>query len=228
MQIAGLNKLTLLDYPGQIACIIFTQGCNFNCGYCHNAGLIPKCSGELSEDAVMDYLKKRQNILDGVVISGGEPLIQSGLEAFIKKIKALGFKVKLDTNGTNLKLLRNLTESGLLDYIALDIKADANAYPELIGQKGYAFQNVKEAIAMITKSGVDYEFRTTLVKEFHDQNTIINLCRLVGKGAKYYLQNFVLNESVTNQGLNGFTEEELKNLITKVNQEYPNVKVRGL
>lgn len=228
MQISGMNKLTLLDYPGEIACLIFTQGCNFKCQFCHNSTLIPlKQVGTITEEELLSYLNRRKNVLTGVVISGGEPLMQPGLKELIKTIKALGFKIKLDTNGTNLILLEELLRDHLIDYLAMDLKGDAENYAWIIGQEQFDFKLIEKAINLITNAGIDYEFRTTVVKEFHDITMLSKLCALLPGDAKYYLQNYVDSDNVLIKGLHGFTDNELKTMTSKLNKKYPNVLVRG-
>jgi len=229
MKISGLQKLTLLDYPDHLACIIFTQGCNFKCLFCHNSDLIStQTKVSLKEEEIMTYLEERKSILEGVVISGGEPLLQSEIKNLIKKIKAKGLKVKLDTNGTNHQLLKELIDEKLIDYVAMDIKADADNYSKIIGKKEYDFNEIKSAIDILIASGIDYEFRTTIVKEYHNIDLIENICKLIGNKSKYYLQNFVDSAGVLKKGLHGFSDEELQSLKTKLNKNFPNVKIRGI
>ena len=228
MKISGLEKLTLGDYPGHIACTIFTQGCNFKCGYCHNADLISEqLNGCLSKEDVMTYLDFRIKLLEGVVISGGEPLLQQGLKELIILIKAKGLKVKLDTNGTNIEMLRELIEERLIDYIAMDIKADADNYSKVIGLDHFDFHQVEKAIELITSSGIDYEFRTTINKEFHDLSMLENICRYIGNEGKYYLQNFRDNENVLERKFTGFSNDEIQDLMQALSIDYTNLKVRG-
>lgn len=228
MNISGLEKLSITDYPEHVAAIVFTQGCNFNCPFCHNSSLIPFKEGSISETEVLDYLKKRRNILDGIVITGGEPTLQVKLKEFIIKIKNLGLKVKLDTNGSNYKVVKELIDEELVDYIAMDIKHDEKNYNILTGYEKYDFESIKKTIELIESSNIDYEFRTTIVKEYHNLKNIENICKLINKKSKYYLQNFVDNEAVLTKGLNGFTKEELKNVEMKLKKKYSNIRVRGL
>ena len=230
MNISGMTKLTLLDYPGKVAAIVFTQGCNFKCSFCHNSELIPQgnCNKTpFSEKKVFDYLDKRKNIIDGVVISGGEPLIQKGIKNFIKKIKARGFKVKLDTNGTNYPLLKELIAEKLVDYIAMDVKADLNVYSKITGLR-MDWTQVVDSIKLVKESGLDHEFRTTIIKEFHDLPCLEEICNLLGTSSKYYLQNFVLSEKVLDKRLHGFSRHELLDIEAKLKIKFPNVKVRGI
>ena len=150
------------------------------------------------------------------------------IKNLIKKIKAKGLKVKLDTNGTNHQLLKELIDEKLIDYVAMDIKADADNYSKIIGKKEYDFNEIKSAIDILIASGIDYEFRTTIVKEYHNIDLIENICKLIGNKSKYYLQNFVDSAGVLKKGLHGFSDEELQSLKTKLNKNFPNVKIRGI
>lgn len=228
MRIAGLQKLTLLDYPGNIAAIIFTKGCNFNCGYCQNSSLILNDGEELiSEAEVFNYLEKRRKILDAVVISGGEPTIQKDLKSFIIKIKNMGFKVKLDTNGYNPNLLEELINENLLDYVAMDIKADLNNY-EKVACKKININNILRSINLLKESKIDYEFRTTVIKGIHDINTLESILNIIGRDSKYYIQNFEESMGVLDKSLSGFSKEELTLMNERIKKEYELTNVRGL
>ncbi len=224
MKISGFQKLTLLDYPDKTACIVFTQGCNFKCSYCHNSELISCCEGKISESTIFDYLDKRKKLLDGVVISGGEPTIQADLVHFIEIIKEKGFSVKLDTNGTNPSILQELLDKHLVDYIAMDIKTIFNEYENITKCKVH-IENIKRSVELIKNSGIDYEFRTTIIKGFHDVNKILSLCKSFSE--KYYIQNFKLSENVQNQLLESFSRDELKKLEKILKERFPNVIIRG-
>lgn len=228
MNISGLEKLSLSDYPGMVACVIFTQGCNFNCSYCHNSSLISFDKECLNEAKIFDYLEKRKNILDGVVISGGEALLQKDIKNFIIKVRKMGFKIKLDTNGSYNEKLKELIDEGLVDYVAMDIKHDKENYPYITGFSKYDYDSVEASIKLLENSNIDYEFRTTIIKEYHDYNSIENICKLLNKKSKYYLQNFVDSPDVLNKKISGFSNEELKNIERKLNEKYSNVMVRGL
>lgn len=228
MKIAGLQKLTLLDYPGNIAAIIFTKGCNFNCGYCQNSSLILNDDEELiSEAEIFSYLEKRRKILDAVVISGGEPTIQKDLKSFIIKIKDMGFKVKLDTNGYNPNLLEELINENLLDYVAMDIKADLNNY-ERVACKKININNILRSISLLKESKIDYEFRTTVIKGIHDIKVIESILNIIGSDSKYYIQNFEESADVLDKSLSGFSKEELTLMKERINKEYELTNVRGL
>lgn len=227
MNIAGVQKVTLLDYPGKVACEIFTQGCNFECPFCQNSSLIPITNtGEFSEEEIFEYLNLRKNILDGVVITGGEPTVQKDLKAFIKKIKDLGLLVKLDTNGGNPKVLQELIDEKLVDYVAMDIKNIFNKYNITAGKK-INLDNIKKSIEILKASKIDYEFRTTIIKEMHSLDDIISICKLVGN-AKYYLQNFEDSENVIDHSLHGFSREELLFIDKYLKDLFPNVEIRAL
>ena len=227
MNIAGVQKVTLLDYPGKVACEIFTQGCNFECPFCQNSGLIPITNtGEFSEEEIFEYLVLRKKILDGVVITGGEPTVQKDLKEFIKKIKDLGLLVKLDTNGGNPKVLQELIDEELVDYVAMDIKNVFNKYNITAGKK-IALDNIKKSIEILKASKIDCEFRTTIIKEMHSLDDIVSICKLVGD-AKYYLQNFEDSENVIDHSLHGFSREELLFIDKYLKDLFPNVEIRAL
>lgn len=226
--IGGFQKLTLSDYPGNTACIIFTKGCNFNCSYCQNSSLIKINDKDLiTEDDIFKYLESRKKLLDGVVISGGEPTIQKNLKELIIKIKNMGFKVKLDTNGSNPNLLEELIKEKLLDYVAMDFKNIFSKYEEVINAK-VKIDNIKKSIEILKNSEIDHEFRTTIIKNYHDIPKILKICKYLGKKEKIYLQNFEDSEYVRNKKLKSFTREELIDIQEKVGRSYSNVIVRGL
>ena len=230
MTISGMQKLTLLDYPGITACLIFTQGCNFRCPFCHNSDLLEnEIKTEIvEEDEVFKYLKKRQGVLDGVCISGGEPLLQPDIESFIKKIKDMGFKVKLDTNGSSPSRLKRLLDKGLLDYVAMDIKNDFLNYDKTSGIQMINIENIKRSISILEESNVEHEFRTTVVKELHNLLGLEEICKYLGPNAKYYIQNYKDCDTVLKKGLSGFNTEELVSIQNKLKLTNPNVVVRGL
>jgi len=224
MLIAGFQKMTLLDYPDKIAALVFTQGCNFFCGYCHNPEMIPKkrvlpYSPELEPQAILNFLKKRVGLLDGVVISGGEPTMQTDLVDFIGEIKALGFLVKLDTNGSNPGILKKLLKAKLLDYIAMDIKHSQDKYKKLT--KVDFNKQIKESIKIIMNSGIDYEFRSTILPFYHSEADIEDMGKMIAGAKKWYLQSFrpmkTLDKKLHNE--NSFSSKELSSL-EKIAQQY--------
>ena len=182
MTVSGLQKLTLLDFPGKTACIIFTRDCNFRCPFCHNADLVIGDAAPLDNEEIFAYLDKRKKLLDGVVVTGGEPLLQTDIADFIRRVKSFGYAVKLDTNGTYPDRLRALLDEGLVDYVAMDIKNGEDFYLETAGFSNEALlSRVKESIALIMASGVSYEFRTTVVKGLHTKESLLaqldSMCR---------------------------------------------------
>lgn len=224
--IDGFDKLTLLNYPGCVACTIFTKGCNFNCPYCHNSSLIENKS-ELNNkyNDVITYLAKRKGILDGVCITGGEPLLHKDTKKLINEIKKMGYKVKLDTNGSNPFMLKELIDENLIDYVAMDIKNTFDKYELSIGCKTN-IDNIKNSINILENSNIDYEFRTTILKELHTFNDIKEIVKMLNKKSKYYIQNFKDSDGVRNKNLHGFTNEELIMLQKELNNK--NVYFRDL
>ena len=227
MKIAGFEKLSLQDYPNHISCIIFTQGCNLKCPFCQNSGLIPiNQESVINETKIIQYLKLRKNMLNGVTISGGEPTLQVDLKDFIIKIKNLGFDVKLDTNGTNFALLKDLVENELIDYIAMDIKNSLNKYDKTSGVKTIKIENILNSISLLKKCSIDYEFRTTIINEYHTLQDILDIIKLIGN-SKYYLQNFKNSDNVLDKTLTSFSEKKLI-LWNEVLKKYKNVYIRGI
>ena len=220
--IGGIQKTTLVDFPNKVAAIVFTQGCNFRCGYCHNPLLIypPPEGGSKSlisgrgviED-FLSFLKTRIGKLDGVVITGGEPTLQSGLYNFIKEIKQMGFEVKLDTNGTNPEVVKRLINDNLLDYIAMDIKAPLDKY-DLITNTNINKDNILQTIKLIKNSKIDYEFRTTVVKSQLSFNDFEKIGQMIKGAKRYYLQKFVSSEILDKNLKNSqtYTDQEFKTL----------------
>jgi pyruvate formate lyase activating enzyme len=205
VRIGGFQKLTLVDFPGKIAATVFVQGCNFRCGFCHNPELVdPQFfvgADLVSARSILDYLNDRQGKLEGVVITGGEPTIQEGLSSFIAQIKEMGFAVKLDTNGSHPEVLLSLFKLNLLDYIAMDIKSSLAKYSQVTGA-ACDTAKIRESIDLIVKSGIPYQFRTTLVKEFCSEEDLRDI-RLLIKGADHYvLQPFIPSPKMIDVRLN--------------------------
>lgn len=229
MKISGMEKLTLLDYPSKTACLIFTQGCNLKCPFCQNSALLDtNHDGIIDENEVLAYLDKRKGIIDGICISGGEPLIQKDVEKFIKRVKEKGFQVKLDTNGSNPKKLKDLIDKKLIDYVAMDIKNDFTDYGKTAGIEKINTNKIKESIKILENSDIEYEFRTTIVKELHDLKKIENICKYINRKSKYYLQNYRDSITVLQKGLTGFSDKELQEIKEKLSKKYPNVMIRGI
>ncbi|MBR3685268.1 MAG: anaerobic ribonucleoside-triphosphate reductase activating protein [Clostridia bacterium] len=190
MIIQGLQKLTVLDFPGQVACIVFTAGCSFRCPFCHNATLVKAEGDNISEEEVLAYLKKRQGILDGVVITGGEPTIQKDLKEFIIKIKNLGYKVKLDTNGYHPEVLEDLLNDGLVDYVAMDIKNSKDKYAVTVGLQNIDILRIERSVELLKNCNIPYEFRTTTMEELHSEEDIKSIAEWLKGAKKYFLQSF--------------------------------------
>lgn len=230
MNIVGMQKLSLLDYPDMASAIIFTKGCNFKCPFCQNSNLIENKINEedINEDEVLEYLNKRKKVLDGLVISGGEPTLQKDLKQFIKKVKKIGLKVKLDTNGFNPKIIRELIDENLVDYIAMDVKNEFCKYNTTCGMKSINTKNILESIKILESSNIEYEFRTTITKEFHDINSIKEILKIIGNKPKYFLQNFCLSDNVLDKSIHGFTYQELVDILDNLKDEYQNVNIRDL
>lgn len=231
MQIGGLQKSSLIDYPGKISAIIFTQGCNFKCPYCHNSELIsmhPRPWRErVGVRGVLDFLKSRIGKLDGVVITGGEPTIQKDLPEFIQKIKDIGFSVKLDTNGTNPEMLKKLIDENLVDYIAMDIKAPIEKYSQ-IAHTNANTDDILKSIELLKNSNIDYEFRTTVVKSqllpenFEEIGKIIKGCK------KYYLQRFIPTKTIDKSFLEQttYSDEDFVPILKSLKKYIQQVELR--
>lgn len=230
MLINGFQKLTILDYPGKVACIVFTPGCNFRCPFCHNASLVTHIDKEtyIDVDEVLAYLKKRQGLLDGVVITGGEPLLQDGIEEFIAEIKSLGYAVKLDTNGSFPEKLISIVEKGLVDYVAMDIKNSKEKYGMTIGIKDFDVTPIEKSVDFLKQGKVDYEFRTTIVKDFHTLEDIQDIVVWLKGTHKYFLQNFVDSGDLITDGLEPVSALLLKEMKEKATEFIPSVEIRGI
>lgn len=232
IRIGGLQKMTLLDYPGLVACTVFTSGCTFKCPFCHNKELvfIPENYDFFKPEDVMAYLKKRQGLLDGVCISGGEPLMQESLEEFLEPIKDMGYKIKLDTNGYEPDRLEELIDTGLVDCVAMDIKNSEEKYARTAGlnAENFDFSRIRKSIATIMNSGIDYEFRTTVVKELHTQDDIVACARLIKGAEAYYLQQYVESENVIQPGWSAYNAEEMEELRQAASEIIPNTRLRGV
>lgn len=233
LNIQGLQKLTLLDFPGTVACTIFTGGCNFRCPFCHNASFITDDDrGELitqiETSEVIVFLKKRQRILDGICISGGEPLMQPDLGDFIYEVKNLGYRVKVDTNGSFSEKLKGLMRSGLVDYVAMDIKNAPENYAGTIGCKSYDLTNIRDSAAFLMEYGIEYEFRTTVVRELHTLEDFDAIGRWLKGAKRYFLQAFVDSGDILEQNLHGYTKKEMETAASVLREFIPSVELRGI
>lgn len=230
MNIQGLQKLTLLDYPGKMACIVFTGGCNLRCPFCHNASIVlnPSADGEFTVDEIKAFLKKRQGILEGVVITGGEPLMQKDIADFIMQIRELGYSVKLDTNGTYPDKLRELIDRGLVDYVAMDIKASPAGYPPAVGIGGYDISKITQSVNLLLEGRVDYEFRTTVVREFHSVFDMNALGEFIKGAKRHYLQAFRDSGEIIGFGLSEVPKAEMEEMRKIMLNYVENCEIRGV
>ncbi len=213
MRIGGLQKLTLLDFPEVVSCIVFTKGCNFRCPFCHNASLVEKSEEEISPGEILSFLKKRRGLLDGVVITGGEPLLNPDIPAFLSEIKAMGYKIKLDTNGSNPKLLKEIVSAGLIDYVAMDIKNSPEEYILATGVDKF-LKETEESKDFLLEGTIPYEFRTTVVRGIHTKESILSLAKWIEGAEKYYLQQYKDSGEILNpEGLSSFSNEEMEEFL---------------
>lgn len=230
MKIHGFQKTTLLDYPEHVAATIFLGGCNFRCPFCHNGQLVlaPAFQPTIPEEEVFDYLEKRRGILEGVCITGGEPTLQEELADFIRRLKGLGYLVKLDTNGSRPKVLEQLLQEGLLDYVAMDIKASPDNYAAAAGLEELDFDKVRQSIRLLLESGISYEFRTTVVKGIHTLEEFEEIGRLLKGCRAYFLQGFRESESMVGQGCQAFSTPEMEKMAELAGKYIDRVELRGV
>ena len=227
MEFVAINKLSLLDYPNKVACILFTRTCNFRCPFCHNGlTLLEDYETEVPFDEIVAFLKKRQGILDGVVISGGEPTLMTDLEEKLRVIKDLGFLIKLDTNGSNPDVLLDLIEEGLVDYVAMDIKNSINKYNVTAGAKVNT-EHILRSINILKNAGIPYEFRTTLIREFHTKEDIYEMGKMLEGCPNLYLQKFQISDGVINKYLHHVDEETANSFVDILLQYIDDVELRG-
>lgn len=228
MKISGFQKLTLLDFPGHTACTLFTSGCNMRCPFCHNTPLVTgEAEESYSEEEILSYLKKRQGILDGVAITGGEPLLHKDIGDFIRKIKEAGYKVKLDTNGSKSDILQSLITDGLVDFIAMDIKNTPEKYAITSGSS-IPYSEIEKSIEIIKNSEIPHEFRTTVVREFHRSEDILEIAKMLGKSEKYYLQQFKDSGDILCEGCSAHPEETLMKMAERASEFVLLCETRGV
>lgn len=229
MKIYGLQKMTLLDFPGRVACTVFLGLCDFRCPYCHNFELVDGTAVPLmEEEEFFSFLSKRKGLLDGVAVTGGEPTIHADLPEFVRRIRSLGFPVKLDTNGYHPDMLRRLLEEKLIDYAAMDIKNSPEKYASTAGRETLDLSPVRESIALLMGSGTDYEFRTTVVKEFHEQRDFEEIGKMIEGAGKYFLQSFTDRDSVPFGGLSAASKEEMLLYAETARKYVRQVSLRGV
>lgn len=229
MDIQGLQKMTLLDYPGKVACTIFLGGCDFRCPFCHNGELVlSPAPAQLSQEELLAFLKKRRGLLDGVCVTGGEPLLRPDLQQLLEAIQALGYPVKLDTNGSRPQALRALAEQKLVDYVAMDVKNSPELYPLTAGVPQLDLGPIRESVAFLLEGTVDYEFRTTVVREFHDGDSFRAIGPWLAGAKQYFLQSFVDRDTVIREGLHPWDRETLGKFADLVRPWVPSVELRGV
>ena len=229
MQIQGLQKLTLLDYPGKTACTIFLSGCNFRCPFCHNAPLLTADAADgIGEEELLAFLKKRQGLLDGVVVTGGEPLLRPELPALLEKVKALGYAVKLDTNGTFPERLEQVVRAGLADYVAMDVKNSPMRYAQTVGAMELDLAPIDKSVSFLLRGTVDYEFRTTAVAELHDDASFLSLADWLAGARRYFIQCFEPRETVLQAELHAPSPAQLRRWAELVRPKISDVSLRGI
>lgn len=229
MRIDGLQTLTLLDYPGKVACTVFTSGCNMRCPFCHNASLV---CGEvppfMEKEEFFAFLKKRTGVLDGVCVTGGEPLLQEGLIPFLLEVKGKGFTTKLDTNGLLHDRLRAVVEAGAVDYVAMDIKNCKARYAETAGVPGLDLAPIEKSVQFLMEGSVDYEFRTTVVKELHNKADFDEIGQWLKGAKRYFLQSFKDSGDILSPGLSPMEKADLLEIRDRLRSEIPVVELRGV
>ena len=228
MKIKGLQKLTLLDYPGRLAATVFLGGCNMRCPFCHNASLVVRPDNtEITEDELFAFLESRRGKLSGVCVTGGEPTLNRELPSFISKIRALGYSVKLDTNGTHPEMLESLIRDGLVDYVAMDIKTSIENYGRVSGIPDIDTSKIERSIDLLLSGTVPYEFRTTVVRELHTASDFEAIGRRIEGARAYFLQSFKDSGDLIEDGFSSYSEAEIQSLLDIVKVYIPNAQIRG-
>lgn len=230
MNICGLQKLSMVDYPGKLAATVFTGGCNLRCPFCHNALLVTRLneSPRLDTDEVLAFLRSRRSLLDAVVLSGGEPLLQPGASDFLATVKDMGYLVKLDTNGCYPDALEEILSKKFVDYVAMDIKNSREKYSLTVGVPNFDLAPIDESIRLIRESGIDYEFRTTAVRQFHTAADFTAIGRWLHGSKNYYIQNFNDSGNLIGSGMSDFSEEELRSFADSLTGDFEFIGIRGL
>ena len=229
MKIHGLQKMTLLDFPGHVACTVFTGGCDFRCPFCHNFELVDGTAPAImEEEELIAFLEKRKGLLDGVAFTGGEPCLQQNLPDLMRRIRAMGYAIKLDTNGHWPKMLRSVMDEGLVDYVAMDIKNSKEKYAETIGLRQFDTTKVEESVQLLLEGRVDYEFRTTVVAEFHEADDFRKIGEWIKGAKRYFLQSFTDRDSVPFGNLHAPSPEEIYGYCRIMQAFVPDTQVRGV
>ena len=229
MKIHGLQKMTLRDFPGRVACTVFLGQCDFRCPFCHNFELVDGSAPALmEEDQLFDFLKKRQGLLDGVAVTGGEPCLHKDLPDLLEKIKGMGYAVKLDTNGNHPELLQRILDKKLADYVAVDIKNSPAKYAFTIGRPEFDLSRVLESVSMLMSGDTDYEFRTTVVREFHEDEDFEEIGKMIAGARRYFLQCFTDRESVPYGNLHAPSPQDLERYASIVRAYVADTRLRGV
>ena len=229
MIIHGLQKMTLLDFPGKVACTVFLGGCEFRCPFCHNADLLDmRAPGIMDDDELLEFLKKRKGLLDGVAFTGGEPLLRKDLPELLARVRDIGYQIKVDTNGDHPDLLKEIVQAGLADYIAMDVKNSPARYAETIGWETFDTAPIDESIQFLLSGQVRYEFRTTVVKQFHDEASFEAIAQWIDGADRYELQGFVDRDTVPFAGLEACSREEMEHFADIVRPHVKTVELRGV
>lgn len=230
MAIHGWNKLTLLDYPGKLACTLFLGTCNFRCPFCQNGTLVlhPEQEPVIEMEEIRSLLKKRKGILEGVCISGGEPTLCGQLPVLAQELKSLGYAVKLDTNGSRPEMLKSLVKEQLLDYVAMDIKNSPQRYQETVGEVVLDFSSVLESVDFLKTGSIDYEFRTTVVRELHREEDFQQIGAWLAGSRRYFLQGYQESAHVIRPGFSSYSRSELEVFRNRLLQTIPQVEIRGV
>lgn len=229
MIIGGITNLTLLDYPEKVACTIFTVGCNFRCPFCHNNSLV--CGNDGAQISVVEalrFLQKRRHVLEGMCLTGGEPLLQNGVEEFLQAVKALGYAIKIDTNGAYPERLKSLVDKGLVDYVAMDVKNSPDRYAATVGCKDLQLDKIERSIAYLKSGAVDYEFRTTVTGNLHDEQSIEDMARWLTGAKRLYLQMFVNSGDLIDPNTTGCDEDTMRRYLDIVKKYVPDAELRGI
>ena len=228
MTIKGIQRLTLLDYPGKLAATVFLGGCSFRCPFCHNASLVNGKGESICEEELFSFLKLRRGVLEGVCITGGEPTIHKELRELIIKIRELGYKIKLDTNGYQPEVLIELSESGLVDYVAMDIKASRENYKKVSGLPSLDISKIERSVSYLKSSFPMHEFRTTVVRELHTTDDLLDISSWLEGESRYYIQSFIDSGDILEDGLSAYTRDELTGMLELVKKKLPNAELRGI
>lgn len=229
MKIHGIQKMTLLDFPGVVSCTIFLGGCDFRCPFCHNYELIDGTVQPIMDDSeLIEFLKSRRTLLDGVAITGGEPLLHKDLPELIKKIRAEGYKVKLDTNGYHPELLKEILDSHLVDYVAMDIKNSEEKYALTCGLEEIDLEKIRESISLLMNSDTEYEFRTTVINEFHGAEDFEKTGKMIKGAKRYFLQRFTDRDSVPYGNLTAPSFDDMRRYAEIARKYVKNTQLRGV